>query len=113
MEGADLLGANLDAADLRFADFRSFTLFSSDSSIFEDEETKGLTTAQLKAAKNWDKAYYDDDVVKQLGLPPDHNQKLAEEQKREEQQKGQPAANAPASIASQPGAGQDKSANAP
>jgi hypothetical protein len=94
----------LEHADLRFADFRSY---------HELGETKGLTAEQLKAAKNWDKAYYDAEILRQLRLPPDHNQKLKAEQKQEQQQKGQPAANVPASTAKQPAAGAHKSADAP
>jgi hypothetical protein len=62
-----------------FADFRGPTL---------------LTIGALKTAKNWDKAYYNDDLVRVL-FPDnwgDQNKKLAEEQQREEQQKGPPPA---------------------
>lgn len=64
-------------ADLRFADFRPLG----------QALTTGLSIVALKTAKNWDKAYYDDDTLKDLGLPPDNNQKLEEEQKQEQQQK--------------------------
>ena len=64
-------------ADLRFADFRPLG----------QARTTGLSIVALKTAKNWDKAYYDDDTLKDLGLPPDNNQKLEEEQKQEQQQK--------------------------
>jgi uncharacterized protein YjbI with pentapeptide repeats len=79
LKSAHLDGAHLKGADLEFADFASSL------------PTKGLTAAALKTARHWDKAYYDDDLLQQLGLPPDHNKKLEEEQKRQEQRKGSPA----------------------
>jgi uncharacterized protein YjbI with pentapeptide repeats len=79
---ADLTGAELSGAELSFANFKSQG----------NHKTEGLTAAALKTAKNWDKAYYDDDLLQQLSLPLNHNEKLEEEQKREEQQKGKPAA---------------------
>jgi len=103
LAAANLMSADLTEADLTFADFRS--------DIYGT--TTGLTADQLKQAKNWDKAYYDDDLLKELGLLPDHNQKLAQEQKREEQQKNQPAAVAPSSPPHPSGAAGKKSADPP
>ncbi len=37
---------------------------------------QGLTASQVKAAKNWKLAFYSDDFLKELGLPPDHNKTL-------------------------------------
>jgi len=65
------------------------------------EHAKALTKGVVKEidlldrlltqkAKNWNKAYYDDDLLPQLGLKLDNNQKLEEEQKQ--QKKGQPVA---------------------
>ncbi len=88
--GADLTKARLMGADLKFADFRT-KVYKPGRRGFQ---TRGLTSNELKKAENWDKAYYDDDVLKIL-FPNDwcdHNQKLAEEQKREEQQEAQAAA---------------------
>ncbi len=49
--------------------------------------TTGFTASQVKAAKNWELAFYSDDFLKELGLPPDHNEwvktKLAELEKGE------------------------------
>jgi uncharacterized protein YjbI with pentapeptide repeats len=81
LSGADLSNTILTGADLTFADFRSQDT---------NHKTTGLTMAALKTAKNWDKAYYDADLLPQLGLPPDNNHKLDEEQKQ--QKKGQPVA---------------------
>jgi len=109
LTGADLTGARLDKADLAVAQMTGSGLIrasltaadltGADLTFAELTFTKGLTADQLKTAKNWDKAYYDDDLLKELGLPPDHNQKLAEEQKREEQKKSQPATGAGAGPA--------------
>jgi len=93
LTGADLTGADLTGADLKFADFRSNLL---------NEHTKGITPGALKSALHWDKAYYDPDLLQQLGLPPDHNEKLAEEQKPEGQQKK----NQPTAVGAGPPAGQ-------
>ncbi len=47
---------------------------------------KGLTPSQVKEAKNWQLAFYSEDFVEKLGLPPDHNKtvkkKLAELEKQ-------------------------------
>ncbi len=65
LQGADLQSAKLQGADLRLA--------------------QGLTASQLLEAKNWELAFYRDDFLKKLGLPPDHNErvkkKLAEMEK--------------------------------
>jgi hypothetical protein len=88
--GADLSRADLRNADLRFADFRA-----------NPSSVRGITSDALKSAQDWDKAYYDPDLLQKLGLPPDHNKKLAEEQKQEEQQKGQLAAGSTGAPAGQ------------
>jgi uncharacterized protein YjbI with pentapeptide repeats len=56
LEGADLKGANLEGADLRKA--------------------QGLTGDQIKVAKNWQLAFYDQELLSELGLPRNHNQLL-------------------------------------
>jgi uncharacterized protein YjbI with pentapeptide repeats len=90
---ADLTGANLRMARLNFTKMSGAILVEADLTFadFRSQDhahrTEGLTTAELKRAKNSDKAYYDDDLLQQLDLPPDHNQRLEEEQKREAQQK--------------------------
>ncbi len=57
-ERADLFEANLQEATLVGA--------------------KGLTASQVKKAKNWKLAFYSDDFLKKLGLPPDHNERVKE-----------------------------------
>jgi uncharacterized protein YjbI with pentapeptide repeats len=106
LTATDLTGAYFGLADLRFADFRSET---------SSGTTTRVTAGQLKTAHNRDKAYYDDDLLKVL-FPTtwrDHNQKLAEEQKREEQNKSQPPAGAASSPGHPSGAAGKKPADAP
>ncbi|HIC08486.1 MAG TPA: hypothetical protein EYO62_00300, partial [Aquificales bacterium] len=59
---ANLSGANLSGADLRSAYLSSAYLEGADlrGAIFDPEE--------IKKAKNWDKAIYDDGMKKKLGL---------------------------------------------
>jgi uncharacterized protein YjbI with pentapeptide repeats len=53
LSGADLSGANLVGSDLNNADFR---------------KVRNLASEQVKKAKNWEKAAYDDVLRKELGL---------------------------------------------
>lgn len=75
MCGADLTGAVLNSADLSFADFRS---------VPEIGTTRGLEPQQVKSARNWQNAYYDPELLRALGLPPDHNQKLVQQELQED-----------------------------
>ncbi len=61
LDRAKLFGANLGWANLRNADLRG---------------AQGLTAFKVRAAKNWDLAFYSKDFLKKLGLPPDHNERL-------------------------------------
>ncbi len=63
-ERADLFEANLQEADLDGANLQGATLVGA----------KGLTASQVKKAKNWKLAFYSDDFLTELGLPPDHNE---------------------------------------
>ncbi len=84
LQKANLLGANLQGADLRVAKLQGATLVGA----------KGLTAPQVKAAKNWDLAFYSDDFLRKLGLPSDHNgeveKKLAEMEKEKKATGGKP-----------------------
>jgi hypothetical protein len=51
----------------------------------------------LLSASEWELAFYDADMLKQLGLPPDHNQKL-QQQMEAEQQQAKSAATTPATL---------------
>ncbi len=78
------IGAQLSGTDLRYA--------SANDAFFADADLSGahlrgadlrsttnLDPEQVKRARGWDYAFYDDDILKALGLPPDHNKKLAVE----------------------------------
>ena len=110
LQGADLSGANLQGADLRSADLQGADLQGADlreanlqgaklwradlqgadfRSLF-GSITRGLEPEQVTAAKNWRFAYYNEDFLPKLGLPPDHNETLPgklEERKLEELRK--------------------------
>ncbi len=63
LQGANLSGANLQGADLRYP---------------LTGKTPDLTASQVRAAYNWELAFYSKDFLKQLGLPPDHNERVKE-----------------------------------
>lgn len=66
LRGADLRQADLSEADLQKADLAKADL----------QGATGLTAAQVKAAANWELAFYSTDVLLALGLPIDHNETL-------------------------------------
>ena len=70
-ERADLSGANLSRANLRGANLSGADLTGADL-----RDGRDLTASQIKAAKNWELAFYSDDFLKKLRLPPDHNEKV-------------------------------------
>ena len=70
-ERADLSGANLSRANLRGANLSGADLTGADL-----RDGRDLTAPQIKAAKNWELAFYSDDFLKKLRLPPDHNEKV-------------------------------------
>jgi uncharacterized protein YjbI with pentapeptide repeats len=61
LSGADLAGAQLDGTDLTYRDFRG---------------VRNLDPKAVKRARNWVMAFYDDEMLKTLGLPPDHNYEI-------------------------------------
>ena len=75
LEGANLAEANLEGADLLNAQLKGVNL----------QSATNLTASDVKRAENWELAFYSDDFLKQLGLPPNHNEmvkkRLAEEKK--------------------------------
>ena len=72
LRGSDLRGAFFNGADLTGANFQDANLQEADL-----REAKGLTEKQLNMAKNYVLAYYNQDFLKRLGLPIDHNQRVA------------------------------------
>ncbi len=65
---ANLSGANLQGANLGLANLQGANLSGAE----------GLTASQVRAAYNWELAFYSDDFLKKLGLPPDHNERVKE-----------------------------------
>ena len=61
LQGAKLFGANLQGANLLYANL---------------EGSHDLPAFQVKSAKNWQEAFYSDDLLGKLGLPNDHNERL-------------------------------------
>ncbi len=72
LQEADLFNANLQGADLFNANLQEATL--SDNRVFFVKTR--LTAPQVKKAKNWDMAFYSNDFLRKLGLPPTHNKTL-------------------------------------
>jgi uncharacterized protein YjbI with pentapeptide repeats len=69
--GADFGDSNLDQANLRGANIR-YARFQHSYNLHAD---------QITAAAQWQHAYYDPDMLRQLGLPADHNDALTEYRK--------------------------------
>ncbi len=91
LSGAILFGANLSGADLSGANLRGADLFGASlrGADLQGANLEGgvqyLTPSQVKFAESWGKAFYSEDLIRKLGLPPDHNEtvkkKLAELEK--------------------------------
>ncbi len=85
LQEAILRGANLQGANLTEANLQKAILYEANLHGATLIGAKGLTASQVKKAKNWDLSFYSVDLLKTLGLPPDHNErvkkKLAEMEK--------------------------------
>lgn len=92
LRGANLTKAGLKGANLKYADCR----LNADRRSFPVQATRGLTREMILAAENWQLAFYDPDMLKQLGLPTDHNEKL---QKQMEEERAKAAATPPTAPA--------------
>ncbi len=71
LQKADLFAANLQRADLREANLQGAYLYWANL-----RGARGLNASQVMAAKNWKLAFYSDDFLKELSLPPDHNERV-------------------------------------
>lgn len=67
---ANLRGVNFDGADLSEANLSGAYLSEASLVGANFQNAKGLTLDDIKAAKNWEQAHYDEDFRQQLGLPP-------------------------------------------
>ncbi len=104
LSGADLQGASLSGAVLDGANLQDTNLSGAELAYTDLKGARNVNLETVKGALHWDKAFYDENMLKALGLPPDHNDKLAAQQKAEQkkekelQQKqnvGPPASNPP------------------
>ncbi len=82
---ADLLSANLQKADLSFANLQKANLSFANLQGADLFEVEAVTASQIKEARNWQLAFYSDDLREKLGLPADHNETV--EKKLEEIEK--------------------------
>jgi Pentapeptide repeats (8 copies) len=71
LQGSLLVGADLSNAFLVEADLSNALLTGANLDGTHFSETKGLTPEQVKQAKNWEKAFYDEEFCQELGLPPE------------------------------------------
>jgi len=76
LQGAYLSGANLQGAFLRRANLQGAFLRRANLQGAFLADADGLTVSHVKTARNWELAFYSDDFLKELGLPPDHNEKV-------------------------------------
>jgi uncharacterized protein YjbI with pentapeptide repeats len=83
LTGADLTGADLADSNLFASDLSDARLSYANLTYSHLEKASNLNPATVKLAKNWEQAFYDDEMIKALGLPPDHDDKLTEQQEKE------------------------------
>ena len=75
----DLTQASLRKTVLKDANLNKATLFEADLRGADLTEVMELKPSQIKSAKNWKKAFYGPEMLKSLGLPLDHNERLKKE----------------------------------
>jgi uncharacterized protein YjbI with pentapeptide repeats len=68
LSAANLTGANLESANLRNASLSGANLTFANFGTDTLSGPAGLRLVTLRTAVNWDKAYYDDDLLKQLAF---------------------------------------------
>jgi hypothetical protein len=56
-------------------DIRS-DLSGADLHLAQPSYVRGLVPSQIKSAVNWEVAFYSQEILVSLGLPPDHNEEL-------------------------------------
>ena len=69
LQGALLAGANLQGAHLVLANLQGADLRGASGLDF-------IQVILVQTAANWESAVYSDELLKELGLPPDHNEKV-------------------------------------
>ena len=76
LTGADLNHANLTRAVLSHSNLKDANLKGADLRGADLRTVENLAPEAVKAAKHWNLAFYDDSMLRALGLPPDHNARL-------------------------------------
>jgi len=76
LSGADLRESRLRGADMRGASLELAELHGADLSMTNLLKAKYLNANQVKAARNWEGAFYSEEFLKQLGLPANHNETI-------------------------------------
>ena len=97
LEKSDLRRADLTSADLRqsnliAADLTEAILVFADIKYADLRRATGVTPREIFLSHNWQLAFFDPDMLQQLGLPADHNEKLQKQMEAEQQAKAAPAA---------------------
>jgi len=91
LQGVNLTGAVLSKAKLRKADIRGAILnevifarkYFINNSVFIES-----ICSEIKSTTNWEAAYFDKEMLKRLGLPPDHNEILRKKEKATKRNNG-------------------------
>ncbi len=76
LQGTDLVLANLQRAVLVAANLQRADLAGAELQGANLDGAKGLIVSQIKAAKNWELAFYSGDFLEKLGFPSDHNRRV-------------------------------------
>jgi hypothetical protein len=85
LRDANFAQANLKGADLRGADLGHANAFMTDLSYINLQGVRNLNLEGVRYTRNWEKAFYDDETLRGLGLPLDHNARVAEQWKKEKE----------------------------
>lgn len=76
LQGANLEGFSIARVNLQKANLRDVSFTNADLQETDLREAAGLTRQQIIMAKNWPLAFYSSDILQQLGLPNDHNERI-------------------------------------
>jgi uncharacterized protein YjbI with pentapeptide repeats len=100
LNGVDLRGANLGGANLWRADLSGADLGDANLTHCDFRGVWYVSPEAVKAAAHWQMAFYDLEMLEALGLPPDHNARIAKqkeiEELRQRKSSGEPAPEAAA-----------------
>jgi uncharacterized protein YjbI with pentapeptide repeats len=77
LNGAKLHDADLEGADFREADLENADFTNADIRSANFKYTHSLNPSDVKATRNRLLAFYDEEVIRQFGFKPDHNERVA------------------------------------